>query len=188
MIVWLNGNFGVGKTSTAAELCALWPGSISLDPEEIGVGLRASQPREALVRDFQRIQLWRDLVVATCSGLVAEWGRPVVVPMTVLRPAYFRDIIGRLRESGQDVRHFCLTAPDEVLRARAQERSLKRQDGGDLTWMEERWAEYDPFDPLFGEHVDTTAGTAYDIARLIMSRLPHPLPVTVGPARWTEWA
>ena len=27
MIVWLNGNFGAGKTSTAGELAALWPGA-----------------------------------------------------------------------------------------------------------------------------------------------------------------
>ncbi|MFI2280325.1 hypothetical protein [Nocardia beijingensis] len=62
MIVWLNGTFGAGKTTTAAELSALLPGSRIFDTEEVGVMLRhvlASQP----VPDFQDWQPWRGLVV-----------------------------------------------------------------------------------------------------------------------------
>jgi predicted kinase len=187
LIVWLNGNFGVGKTSTARELSALWPAAIVVDPEAIGVGLSAWTPSEAQVRDFQDIQLWRDLVVMTCAGMVAEWGRPLIVPMTVLRPAYFEDIVQTLRQNGADVHHFCLTAAPSVLRARAEERSRVERDGGELSWIEERWALYDAFDPLFAEHIDATTGSAAEVARMIASRLPQPLPASVGPARWAEW-
>lgn len=187
MIVWLNGNFGAGKTSTASALQSQWPGSILFDPEVLGVGLRLWTPPQAVVRDFQDLELWRDLVVTTCTGLVAEWGRPLIVPMTLLRPAYFHNVVGRLREGGADLHHFCLTAPVEVLRARATQRAVAQQEGGDLTWLEERWATYDAFDPLFAEHVDTTTGTVDDIARLVASRLPSPLPAKVGPARWPDW-
>lgn len=187
MIIWLNGNFGAGKTSTATALQSLWPGSILFDPEVLGIGLRLWTPPQAFIRDFQDIQLWRDLVVTTCAGLVAEWGRPLIVPMTLLRPPYFHHIVGGLREIEADLYHFCLTAPVEVLRARATERAHEQGEGGDLTWLEERWAAYDAFDPLFAEHVDTTTGTPGDIARLVASRLPSPLPVTLGRARWTNW-
>ncbi|TQS23083.1 hypothetical protein [Microbispora sp. KK1-11] len=40
MIVWLNGTFGVGKTTTAAELVRLIPGAHFFDPEQVGVMLR----------------------------------------------------------------------------------------------------------------------------------------------------
>lgn len=187
MIIWLNGNFAAGKTSTAAELHAMWPGSLLLDPEVIGVALRAVTPRQAVVRDFQDIQLWRELVVTTCAGLVAEWGRPLIVPMTLLRPDYFREVVVRLQEDGVDVRHFCLIAPVDVLRARARRRAEEGQHGDDLTWLEERWAAYDAVDPLFGEHIDTTNASAHDIAVSIAAKMPQPLPGNVGTARWTSW-
>lgn len=158
-----------------------------LDPEVIGVALRAVTPDEAVVRDFQDIQLWRDLVVTTCAGLVAEWGRPLIVPMTLLQPSYFREVIIRLGEDGVDVRHFCLTAPVDVLRARAQRRAEEGHHGDDLTWLEERWAAYDPFDPLFAEHIDTTTASAPAIAGAISATLPRPLPSNIGTSRWTTW-
>lgn len=188
MIVWLNGNFGAGKTSTATELSTLWPGAIVFDPEIIGVVLRMWTPPGAVIRDFQRIELWRELVATTCAGLVTEWGRPVIVPMTLLRPSYFEEIVGRLRLSGSEVHHFCLTAPVEVLRVRALDRARQQGEGEDLGWLEERWEEYDASNPLFAEHIDTTTGTAHDVAGFIAARLPHPLPASAGPARWREWS
>lgn len=187
LLVWLNGTFAVGKTSTAASLSSLWPGSIVLDPEEIGVGLRAWTPEDAWVRDFQDLQLWRDLVVTTCQGVLAEWGRPVIVPMTVLDPAYFEDTVGRLRAAGVDVRHFCLVAPGDVLLARARRRSHLRQDHGDRSWMAERWQRHDALDDRFQEHVDTAARSVLDVAQHIASRLPHPLPSRTGQPRWRDW-
>jgi predicted kinase len=187
LIIWLNGNFAAGKTSTAEALHAMWPGSLLLDPEVIGVALRAVTPGDALVRDFQDIQLWRELVVATCAGLVAEWGRPVIVPMTLLQPTYFREVVTRLRDDGLEVHHFCLTAPVTVLRARARQRAEEGQHGSDLTWLEERWAAYDASDPRFAEHIDTTTASARDIAVAVAAMMPQPLPSNVGTARWTVW-
>ena len=39
MIVWINGTFGAGKTSTARELVDLIPQSTLFDPELIGGAL-----------------------------------------------------------------------------------------------------------------------------------------------------
>jgi len=44
VIVWLNGTFGSGKTTTALRLPALIPGSRLFDPETVGYML---QPRIA---------------------------------------------------------------------------------------------------------------------------------------------
>jgi 2-phosphoglycerate kinase len=40
MIIFINGAFGVGKTSVATELSSLIPDSLMFDPEEIGFMLR----------------------------------------------------------------------------------------------------------------------------------------------------
>jgi len=40
MIIWLNGTFGVGKTTTARELAATMPDTRLFDPEMVGYLLR----------------------------------------------------------------------------------------------------------------------------------------------------
>ncbi|WP_433522294.1 hypothetical protein ACQPZ2_34800 [Nocardia pseudovaccinii] len=66
MIIWLNGTFGAGKTTTAQELTALLPGSRIFDTEEVGIMLRHVLASE-IVRDFQDWQPWRALVVAAAT-------------------------------------------------------------------------------------------------------------------------
>ncbi|MCY1691743.1 hypothetical protein OVA29_14550 [Exiguobacterium sp. SL14] len=41
MIIWINGTFGVGKTTAATGLQQRWSGSHIFDPEETGYFLRA---------------------------------------------------------------------------------------------------------------------------------------------------
>ncbi|MFF3150967.1 ATP/GTP-binding protein, partial [Streptomyces sp. NPDC057927] len=55
MIVWINGAFGAGKTSTARELIDLIPNSTLFDPEVIGGELAHLLPAKRLaeVGDFQ---------------------------------------------------------------------------------------------------------------------------------------
>jgi len=59
-VVWLNGAFGIGK-STVAELLAERLGdAIVFDPELIGAGLRAERAEWRGLDDFQDIPEWRD--------------------------------------------------------------------------------------------------------------------------------
>jgi adenylylsulfate kinase-like enzyme len=51
VIVWLNGPFGVGKTTTARALVDVLPGSRLLDPEHVGLLLRDTLNEP--VGDFQ---------------------------------------------------------------------------------------------------------------------------------------
>ena len=50
MIVWINGAFGAGKTSTARELIDLIPNSTFYDPEVIGGALRHLLPQKLLAQ------------------------------------------------------------------------------------------------------------------------------------------
>ena len=52
MLVWINGPFGGGKTSTAFELQRRLPGSIVCDPEHLGFALHRMLP-PALRTNFQ---------------------------------------------------------------------------------------------------------------------------------------
>ncbi|MGV9314264.1 NUDIX domain-containing protein [Streptomyces sp. NPDC003691] len=120
MIVWINGAFGAGKTTTAGELVDLIPNSTLYDPELIGAELRLLLPPKTLdeVGDFQDLPIWRRLVVDTAAALLAQLGGVLVVPMTLLRQEYRDEIFGGLAARRIPV-HQVLLRPDEtILRAR----------------------------------------------------------------------
>ncbi|MGW6461055.1 NUDIX domain-containing protein [Streptomyces sp. NPDC055078] len=120
MIVWINGAFGAGKTTTARELIDLIPNSTLYDPELIGAGLRLMLPpkRLAEVSDYQDLPIWRRLVVDTAAAMLAELGGVLVVPMTVLRQEYRDEIFGGLAARRIPVRQVLLRPDETILRAR----------------------------------------------------------------------
>jgi 8-oxo-dGTP pyrophosphatase MutT (NUDIX family)/predicted kinase len=124
VIVWLNGAFGVGKTSTARELIGLVPGSTLYDPELIGNGLLSALPAERLdqITDYQELPSWRRLVVDTAAALLMDTPGPLVVAMTLLRQEYRDEIFGALAARGIPVRHVLLDAAETILRERVETR------------------------------------------------------------------
>ncbi|KJY44962.1 ATP/GTP-binding protein, partial [Streptomyces sp. NRRL S-444] len=72
MIVWINGTFSAGKTSTARELTGILPDSTLYDPELVGDALRQLLPRKRLaeVSDYQDLPSWRRLVVDTAAAML----------------------------------------------------------------------------------------------------------------------
>lgn len=125
MLIWLNGTFGVGKTSLAFEMQALHPNALIFDPEEIGFGLRrAHKPMPN--GDFQDILLWRKLVRVSLEHLAQHQTAPIIVPMTLVNPQYFQEIIGELKHRQIDVRHFALTATSQVIKHRLHQRGVGR--------------------------------------------------------------
>ncbi|MEV6773859.1 AAA family ATPase [Nocardia sp. NPDC051030] len=116
MIIWLNGTFGAGKTTTAKELTALLPGSRVFDTEEVGIMLRHVLSTE-VVRDFQDWQPWRGLVVAAAKQILDYVGGTLVIPQAVLVHQYWREIRTGLETAGIPLQHFVLHAEhDELLR------------------------------------------------------------------------
>lgn len=173
-LVWLNGAFGAGKTSVARELASRWPEARLFDPEEIGFLLRRVVPTEPS-GDFQDLPLWRRLTVATALGLLHDYRRPLIVPMTLVDPRYFSEIIGGLRSSGVEVHHFALLASAATLRRRLRWRWSRPSS--------RRWAlaQIDRCSaalsaPELGQHIPTDGRTIGDIADEILQRLGPPLP------------
>ena len=170
VVVWINGAFGVGKTSVAKALVREWDGAVLFDPERIGALLRRTIPHEQHTGDYQDFPLWRRLTIETVYGLASDYGRPVVVPMTLTNDAYLREIIGGLRESGVEVLHFALTARPATIKRRLLLRLMRAQPI-QWAWVRvERCCE--ALDrPEFREHIATDNLSVSDIAARISSRL-----------------
>ncbi|GAA1918946.1 hypothetical protein GCM10009837_50220 [Streptomyces durmitorensis] len=78
MIVWVNGSFGVGKTTTSERLVELIPASRLFDTEEVGYMLHHVLGPLQEEADFQHWTPWRRLVVETARELLAYTGDTLV--------------------------------------------------------------------------------------------------------------
>ncbi|XVQ87843.1 AAA family ATPase [Microbispora siamensis] len=123
MLLWINGPFGGGKTQTAYEIQRRLPGSVVCDPEYVGFGIHRMTPR-SLRGDFQDVPAWRQAVFEVLDLTLTGHDGTVIAPMTLVEPAYFRQIVGGLRERGHDVRHFALLAERETVLRRLRERNF----------------------------------------------------------------
>ncbi|MEU9147974.1 NUDIX domain-containing protein [Streptomyces sp. NPDC048349] len=141
MIVWINGTFGAGKTSTARELTGILPDSTLFDPELIGDALRVLLPRKRLaeVCDYQDLPSWRRLVVDTAAAMLTELGGVLVVPMTLLRQEYRDEIFGALAARRIPVRHVLLAPAETILRHRIATRE-EPGDPQDVDVRVRQWA------------------------------------------------
>ncbi|MEV0177223.1 AAA family ATPase [Streptomyces sp. NPDC050803] len=126
MIVWVNGAFGSGKSTLVEELRLRRPEVLVCDPEMVGYVLR--EIVEVPTGDFQDLRLWRRQVADLAVGLVEEYRRPVVVPMTLVNPGYVGEIFGALTDAGIEVHHFFLKVSREVLEERIDGRSFTPDD------------------------------------------------------------
>ncbi|QJS13363.1 NUDIX domain-containing protein [Streptomyces argyrophyllae] len=125
-VVWINGAFGAGKTTTARELIELIPNSALFDPEVIGGALTHLLPPKRLAEagDFQDLPIWRRLVVDTAAAMLAELGGTLVVPMTLLRQEYRDEIFGGLAARRITVHHLLLAPAETILRERMAGREI----------------------------------------------------------------
>ena len=184
MLVWINGPFGGGKTATAFELQRRVPGGVVCDPEHVGFGLRRMLP-PSLRTDFQGFRAWRSGVREVLDLAARNHPGPVIVPMTLIDPGYFAEIIGRLRDDGHDVRHFALLADHATVLRRLNRR------GFGFGLKHERWAVNRLDDcltrlrqPEFAEHIHTDQRTVPQVADTIARLAALPIrPDTDGPLR-----
>ena len=169
MIVWLNGTFGAGKTTTAGRLLPLVPGARLFDPEFVGYML---QPflEDHPVSDFQHWPPWRNLVVATAAELAGFTGQHLIAPQTVLSRDYLDQIFTGLRAAGLPVFHVLLDADEAVLR--------RRIEGGDEArqWRLDHLTEYRAARAWMTAAADLVVDTAQlapeQVARQIAGVLP----------------
>lgn len=114
MIVWLNGTFGVGKTTTSQLLAKALPAARVFDAENVGA-LLAPILAGVPCADFQEWVPWRGLVVETAARVLDYVGGTLVIPQTVLVEEYWDEISAGLGARGVPVAHFVLHAEHETL-------------------------------------------------------------------------
>ena len=151
MIIWINGTFGVGKTTAAHGLQQRIKGSHLFDPELTGQLLRQQLPQEQQTGDFQDEPLWRRLNLLLLEQL-DQASAVIIVPMTLTNSGYFEEIIGALRKNGHQVHHVTLMASPKTVRRRLRSRFERGQSWGGKQ-AEERLRELS--DPLFSYHIET---------------------------------
>ncbi|GAA4794472.1 NUDIX hydrolase [Streptomyces ziwulingensis] len=146
-VVWINGAFGAGKSTTARELIEVIPNSTLFDPEVLGAALTHLLPPKRLAEagDFQDLPIWRRLVIDTAAAMLAELGGTLVVPMTLLRQEYRDEIFGGLAARRIPVQHILLTPAETILRERAAHREAT-PDLPDGALRVRQWS-YDHIEP-----------------------------------------
>jgi 8-oxo-dGTP pyrophosphatase MutT (NUDIX family)/predicted kinase len=145
-VVWINGAFGAGKTTTARELIELIPNSTLFDPEVIGTALAHLLPPKRLAEagDVQDLPIWRRLVIDTAAAMLGELGGTLVVPMTLLRQDYRDEIFGGLAARRIAVRHVLLAPAETILRERIAAREVPDAADGEI--RARQWS-YDHIEP-----------------------------------------
>lgn len=117
MLVWINGAFGVGKTTAARRLREMDPRWRIFDPESVGYMLRANLAGVAF-DDFQDLAGWRALVPAVAREVMKHTNDHLVAVQTVLNEAYWRDLSSGFAERDIFVVQVVLDADDDTLRSR----------------------------------------------------------------------
>ncbi|WP_129665056.1 AAA family ATPase [Phytoactinopolyspora endophytica] len=169
MIVWLNGTFGAGKTTAADELVRMLPDARTFDPEYVGFMLRhfITEP----VGDFQDWPAWRALVAETAVQLHSHYGGTLIVPMTLLRRGYAREIFSSVTGRSVDVRHVLLHVDDDELVRRIEADEVEKGARG---WRLDHVAAYREALPWLrddAEVIDATSLAPADVARKVAALL-----------------
>jgi len=164
MIVWVNGTFGVGKTTTSNLLTELLPDARLFDAENVGYMIRPVLA-DIRVRDFQEYPPWRALVVETAVHILGYVGGTLVIPQSVLVREFWTELREGLAKAGIPLRHFVLHADPEELRRRITGDTPEIQK-----WRLDHIADYQAALPWLreeGEVVPTVGVEPLDVARRI---------------------
>jgi hypothetical protein len=170
VIVFVNGPFGVGKTTTVRHLAADLPEALVIDPEKVGHMLWSQLPKGLRQEEFELEPVWPALTRCLLGETARAYRRTLLVPMTIARERTFRQIVGALRQSGHDVRHFTLLAAANTIRDRLRARGEAPDKWGELSWeglQVERCLQA-LASPLFGVHLHTDGRTPRAVADLIL--------------------
>lgn len=119
MIIWLNGTFGVGKTTTGSILAGLDPRLRTVDPESVGSLLVRALPDHD-VRDFQDFEAWRRLTPIVIDEIARTTGQHLVAVQSVLSSDYWSELQVGLARLGHRVFHVLLEADERVVRERIE--------------------------------------------------------------------
>ncbi|MFH9200136.1 AAA family ATPase [Streptomyces anulatus] len=171
MIIWLNGTFGAGKTTTAKEVTSLLPDSRLFDTEKVGEMLW--HVLGVPDRDFQDFPPWRGLVVETARQVLDHVGGTLVVTQTVLVESYWQEIHDGLTRAGIPVHHVLLHTDRDTLVERIETDS-KPESAGARQWRLDHLTGYERALPWLrreAREIDTTDVLPSRVAEAVLRGL-----------------
>jgi deoxyadenosine/deoxycytidine kinase len=171
MIIWINGPFGVGKSTTAELLHSKIEFSHVYDPEQVGYFLWDSLPIEIKAKgDFQDLEIWRSVNYQIIKYMYDNYNGVLIIPMTITNIDYYNQIIGNLIEDGVEIYHFILNADKKHVK----QRLICRGE------CENSWAEQQidrclqAFNSnINGENINTNNLSLEQVVNIIMKKLIH---------------
>ncbi len=126
MIIWLNGTFGAGKTTTAKALESSWPSSRQFDPEWVGYALSRNLANQSFT-NFQDLSPWRPLVVEMMDRIIQLTGQHLISVQTVMTEDYWYEIRDGLKSRGHEVLHVLLDCEETILRQRIEDDEIENE-------------------------------------------------------------
>ncbi len=144
-------------------------GARTFDPERLGWVLQRTLGR-LQPGDFQHLWSWRRGTV-WLAHRAARRSATVVVPMSVLSPAYLDELLTGLRAHGHEIHHVLLDAPASVLHARI---AADNEDPSDAAWRRQHVDIYEEARTELaarGVTVETGQRTALEVAVLVAAGL-----------------
>lgn len=119
MIIWLNGTFGAGKTTTSRHLADRLANARHFDPEQVGYLLMGAL-KDHEFKDFQDLPPWRELVPVFTEKIAGFTGQHLIAVQTVLREDYWHELTQGFRQAPVDIFHVLLHVDSDVLAERIQ--------------------------------------------------------------------
>lgn len=127
MIIWINGTFGSGKTTTAYELEKRVEKAFVFDPESFGYVLMKNIPKSLQKEDFQDFPIWRETNYSLLKQIAINYEGIIIVPMTITNEEYFHEILSRLRKDQIRVKHVTLMASKATIKKKVTEQIRRRK-------------------------------------------------------------
>ena len=124
MIIWLNGTFGAGKTTTARQLADRMRNARHFDPELVGYLLMSALSDHEFT-DFQDLPPWRELVPVVTENIAGFTGQHLIAAQTVLREDYWRELTQGFERTPLSIFHVLLHVDSDVLAERIEADELE---------------------------------------------------------------
>lgn len=133
MIYWINGAYGVGKSTFAEYLHKKNPNSFIFDAEAVGNAVRENMPKELFNGYiFEGYELWFKTIVNLLIEITSKYDGDIYVPMTLVYPDSFAKIKIPLEDKGLKVKHILLVSNYQTV----HDRILKRGETEDCWCMQ----------------------------------------------------
>ncbi|MBC9873245.1 AAA family ATPase [Macrococcoides bohemicum] len=164
-IIWINGAFGVGKTTISNLLKAKIINSIIFDPEIAGTMLNKIYPEEIKKDNFQDYIEWRNINNEILRKLIEGTDKIIIIPMTITNLNYYQEIVSGL--DSKIICQFLLVADDNTLIDRLNSRN--ESDRWPYDQIYHCIGSFDSID--FGTRIDTNVMNLDAIVEVIIERI-----------------